>query len=103
MDMIDDYLDQLLNEKRNRIAKKTTYTKVTRQTKIDRALGALATKLAKEMNDPFYRRMVSFREKYFTMRKRIKQKYGPKVRARAVTGQGIGDIIEKMRKGKDDD
>lgn len=101
MSMIDDYLDEIINEKQ-RIAKKTTYTKVTRQTKIDRAIGALATKLAKEMDDPWYRRMVSFREKYFAMRRKIRVKYGPKVRARAVTGQGIGDIIEKMRKDKKD-
>lgn len=80
--------------------KKTSYVKVTRQTKIDRAIGQLATKLAKETDDPWYKKMVKFREKYFSMRDKIKTKYGPKVRARAVSGQGIGDIISKIRKQK---
>lgn len=94
MGILDDYLEEL-NE-----TKKTSYVKVTRQTKIDRAIGQLATKLAKEMNDPWYRKMVKFRDKYFSMRQKIKTKYGPKVRARAVSGKGIQDIIDKMRKSK---
>lgn len=94
--LIDEYLEDLSE------SKKTSYTKVTRQTKIDRAIGALATKLAKELDDPWYHKMVKFREKYFNMRQKIKQKYGPKVRARAVSGQGVSDIIKKIKdqKGK---
>jgi len=48
MDDIDKIVDEYLSE----VAKRTTITKVTRQTKIDRAIGALATKFAKEANDP---------------------------------------------------
>lgn len=94
MSKLDEYLEDITE------SKKTTYTKVTRQTKIDRAIGQLATKLAKEANDPWYRKMVKHREKYFSMRDKIKTKYGPKVRARAVSGKGIKDIIDKMRKNK---
>jgi len=94
MDILDDYLDHL-NE-----SKKTSFVKVTRQTKIDRAIGQLATKLAKETNDPWYRKMIKHRDKYFNFRNKIKTKYGPKVRARAVSGKGIQDIIDKMRKSR---
>lgn len=92
--MLDDYLDHLQE------AKKTSYVKVTRQTKIDRAIGQLATKLAKETDDPWYKKMVKFREKYFSMRDKIKTKYGPRVRGRAVSGKGIGDMIAKIKQQK---
>lgn len=98
MDRIDDYLDQILNEAGK--SKKTTFTKITRQTKIDRALGSLATRLAKAHDDPLYRKMVKFREKYFKYRDKIKTKYSPRVRTRAVTGQGISDLIVKAKKTK---
>jgi len=93
-DFLDDYLEELEE------SKKTSFIKVTRQTKVDRAIGALATKLAKEMNDPYYKKMVKFREKYFSMREKIKTKYGPKVRARAISGQGVGDIVKKIKDQK---
>ena len=95
MAMLDDYLDDL-----NESSKKTSFVKVTRQTKIDRAIGSLATKLAKETNDPWYRKMIKHREKYFSIRKKIKTKYAPKVRARAVSGKGIQDILDKMKQNK---
>jgi hypothetical protein len=90
-DLLDDYLEELEE------SKKTSFIKVTRQTKVDRAIGALATKLAKEMNDPYYKKMIKFREKYFSMREKIKTKYGPKVRSRAISGQGVGDIVKKIK------
>lgn len=96
---LDKYL-KILEEEQLEESKKTSFVKVTRQTKIDRAIGALATKLAKEMDDPYYKKMVKFREKYFAMRERIKTKYGPKVRSRAISGKGIGDLIEKIKKNK---
>jgi len=101
-DIIDTILEQYFDSLQENTTKKTTYAKVTRQTKIDRAIGALATKLAKEMNDPWYHKMVSFRKKYFDFRKRIKVKYGPKVRTRAVTGAGISDLIQKIKQNKQD-
>jgi len=91
-DMVDNYLDNLLE-----LQKRTTITKVTRQTKIDRAIGALATKYAKEMNDSLYKKMVKYRDKFFKFRARIKAKYGPRVRSRAIQGKGISDIIKKAK------
>jgi len=96
MDDIDKIVDEYLSE----VAKRTTITKVTRQTKIDRAIGALATKFAKEANDPLYKKMVKFREKFFKFRGRIKSKYGPRVRSRAIQGKGISDMLEKYKDKK---
>lgn len=93
-DQLDKYLETLKE------SKKTSFIKVTRQTKIERAIGALSTKLAKEMDDPYYKKMVKFREKYFAMRLKIRTKYGPKVRARAVSGKGIADLLQKIKKQK---
>lgn len=94
MSILGDYLDELEE------SKKTSFIKVTRQTKIDRAIGALSTKIAKELDDPYYKKMVKFRDKYFAMREKIKTKYGPRVRSRAISGKGISDIIEKIKKQK---
>jgi hypothetical protein len=95
--IVEEYLNNLQEDKKS---KSTSFAKITRQTKIDRAIGALSTKLAKEMNDPWYRKMVGFRKKYFDFRNKIKVKYGPKVRTRAVTGKGISDLIQKIKADK---
>jgi hypothetical protein len=100
IDDIDTILEQYFDYLQEEGAKKTSFAKITRQTKIDRAIGALATKLAKEMDDPWYHKMVSFRKKYFDFRNKIKVKYGPKVRSRAVTGKGVSDIVQKIKQGK---
>ena len=90
--MLDKYLDFL-----NEAGKRTSITKVTRQTKIDRAKGALATKYAKEVNDPLYSKMIRFREKFYKFRERIKAKYGPRVRSRAIQGKGLQGIDFKKK------
>jgi hypothetical protein len=95
-DIIDEMVDNYLSE----VSKRTTITKVTRQTKIDRAIGALATKYAKEANDPLYKKMVKWREKFFKFRGRIKSKYGARVRSRAIQGKGIGDMVKKFKDQK---
>ena len=100
--LIDQYLDFIQDgdDLKEGTSKKTSFAKITRQTKIDRAIGSLATKLAKETNDPWYKKMIRHREKYFKFRGMIKTKYKPKVRSRAVTGQGIGDLIDNIKKNK---
>lgn len=96
--LIDQYLEEIQDEMQE--SKKTSFIKVTRQTKIDRAIGSLATKLAKETGDSWYKKMVKHRDKYFKFRKMIKQKYAPRVRARAISGKGIGDMIGKLKQNK---
>lgn len=94
-------LDELLDEVQE--SKKTSFVKVTRQTKIDRAVGSLATQLAKANNDSWYNKMIKHRDKYFKFRKMIKQKYAPRVRSRAVSGGGIKDMLDKIKKNKGGD
>jgi len=94
-------LDEYLNEVQE--SKKTSFVKVTRQTKIDRAVGSLATQLAKANNDSWYKKMIKYRDKYFKFRKMIKQKYAPRVRSRAVSGGGIKDMLDKIKKNKSED
>ena len=95
--LVDDTLDDI-QEAAAFKAKRTTITKVTRQTKIDRAIGSLATKFAKETNDPLYKKLVKFREKFYKYREMIRKKYGPRVRSRALSGKGISDMLKDKQK-----
>jgi hypothetical protein len=88
--IIEDYLEE-------KVGKRTSITRVTRQTKIDRAVGNLATKYAKEVDDPMYHKMKKFRDKFFKYRKKIRDKYGPRVRSRAISGAGISDMVKKHK------
>ena len=78
MMLLEGYLDYLQEK-----PKRTSRTTITRQTKIQRATGQLATSLAKQKNDPLYKRMVYFRTKYFKYRAMIRKKYSPRVRSKA--------------------
>jgi hypothetical protein len=71
------YLDKLEE------GKKASRTVITRQTKIKRATGQLASKEAKEKGDPLYDKMIKYRELYFKYRDMIHTKYGPRVRSKA--------------------
>ncbi len=45
-----------------------------------------------------YRKLVKFRDRYFKYRERIRAKYGPRVRSRALSGKGISDMLKKNQK-----
>ena len=64
-------------------AKRTTRTTVSRQTKIRKAAGQLASSEARKRNDPLYQRMVKYRDLYYKYRRMIHKKYGPRVRSKA--------------------
>jgi len=98
MNKLDKYLDKIQITEAGYKAKRTSITRVTRQTKIDRAIGALSTKYAKETNDPMYKKMVRFRDKYFKYRELIRKKFGPRVRSRALSGAGISDMLKDKQK-----
>jgi len=78
--MLDNYLN-FLDEVEE--AKRTSRSTITRQTKIKRATGQLATSMARKKNDPIYKRMVYFRTQYYKYREMIRKKYSPRVRSRA--------------------
>ena len=77
MDVLDSYLDYL-NE-----GKRTSVTRVTRNTKIKRATGQLSTAAEKKKNDPLDKRMIYYRDLYYKYREKIHKKYAPRVRSRA--------------------
>lgn len=75
---LDEYLD-FLTEK----PKRTTRSTISRNTKIKRATGQLGTAMARQKNDPLYKRMVYFRDQYYKYREMIRKKYSPRVRSKA--------------------
>jgi len=98
MSKLDKYLEKIQVTEAGYKAKRTTITRVTRQTKIDRAIGALSTKYAKETNDPLYKKMVKYRDKFYKFRDLIRKKFGPRVRSRALSGKGISDMFKDKQK-----
>ena len=78
MTRLEEYLNYL-EEK----PKRTTRSTISRNVKIKRATGQLGTVMARQKNDPMYKRMVYFRTQYFKYREMIRKKYTPRVRSRA--------------------
>ena len=74
---INTYLNQLQE------AKKATLTKVSKEAKIKRVQGALATKMAKDKNDPMYDKMIKFKKKWQNIKDKIQTKYASRVRSKA--------------------
>ncbi|MCK5616083.1 hypothetical protein KAR91_80210 [Candidatus Pacearchaeota archaeon] len=78
MSVCEEYLAQIQNE-----AKRTSRTKVTRQTKIKRATSQLASIEARKKNDSLYKQMIRYRDLYFKYRAAIHKKYSPRTRSKA--------------------
>jgi len=74
---LDEYLDKIQE------AKKTTVTRVTRQAKISRAMGQLASVEARKKGDPMYDKMMHHKKLYKKFKKMVHKKYAARVRARA--------------------
>jgi len=75
--ILDDYLSDL-NE-----AKRTSTYRTTRNTKIKRATGQLATSAARKKNDPLYKNMIKYRKLYRIYKEKIHKKYSSRVRSQA--------------------
>ena len=75
---LDALTEQILDE-----AKRTSRTTISRNTKIKRATGQLASIEARKRNDPIYQRMVKYRTLYFKYREMLHRKYSPRVRSKA--------------------
>ena len=78
MDNLKEELDESLEE-----GKRTTRTTVTRQTKIARATGQMASAVGRKRNDPLYKKMIYYRELYYKYREALHKKYSPRVRSAA--------------------
>jgi hypothetical protein len=77
MMILNNYLISL-NE-----AKRTSRSKVTRQTKIKRATSQLASVEARKRNDSAYKQMIRYRDLYYKYRAIIHKKYSARVRSKA--------------------
>lgn len=76
---IDKIIDQKLTE-----AKKTSRSKTTRQSKIKRATGTMATSMARKKNDSIYKNMIKYRDLYYKYRTMVHKKYSARVRSKAL-------------------
>jgi hypothetical protein len=65
------------------MALQMSITRRTRDAKLKAAAGAFAIQMAKERKDPLYTKFKRFRDKFWAMKIRIKQKYGPKAMVKA--------------------
>jgi len=77
-DFINPIINDILNE-----SKRTTISRVTRKAKINRAIGSLSASLAKKTNDPLYKRMIFYKEKYVEAKRRLVAKYANRVKSQA--------------------
>ena len=89
--------EDLLQEKSG--TKRTTVTRVTRQTKIDRAIGSLSVQYAKAVNDPMYKKFKKYKDKWMKFKERIQMKYKARVRTAARQGGGIAHLLKDKQKG----
>jgi len=64
-------------------AKTTSQTRITRQAKISRAVGSLASNFAKQRNDPLHKRMLYHLDLYKKFKQQIMNKYASRVRGQA--------------------
>lgn len=99
-DIIHQVKQEIEKEVIEESTKRTTMTRITRQTKIDRAVGNLSTQYAKAKGDPLYKKMKKFKEKWLKYKKQIQAKYKARVRTAARQGTGISDLVKKFEGGK---
>jgi len=78
--VIDKYLEEIQNI--NEI-KKRSVTAISRQTKIKRATGVMATTVARKKNDPIYVKMMFHKKKWQEYKIQLMKKYSARVRSAA--------------------
>ena len=83
MDVLSEDILEELEDLLSEAPKRTSRAKISRQTKIKRATGQMASAQARKRNDPLYKRMIHFRELYYKYRAAVHKKYSPRVRSRA--------------------
>jgi hypothetical protein len=84
---IEDYFDESQQDPSDdfllETPKRTSRAVISRNTKIKRATGQMASAQARHRNDPLYKRMIHYRELYYKFREALHKKYGPRVRSAA--------------------
>ena len=79
LEELEEIVDMILTE----APKRTSRARITRQTKIKKATGQMASAQARKRNDPLYKRMIHYRELYYKYRQMVHRKYSPRVRSAA--------------------
>lgn len=77
MKILDEYLQKIQEAKRRSIST------ISRQAKISRATGAIATSMARQKNDPLFKRMQFHKKKWQEYKKQLMKKYANRARPRA--------------------
>ena len=78
MSILNEYINYL-NE-----GKTSSTSVISRQGKVNRAVGSLVVQKAREKNDPLYRHMKYYKELYKKFKAKIHQKYSSGVRQQAM-------------------
>jgi len=63
--------------------KKRSVTAISRQTKIKRATGVMATTVARKKNDPIYAKMMFHKKMWKKYKEQVMKKYSARVRSQA--------------------
>ena len=63
---------------------KQSLVKFDRKRKLDLLIGKVAAKMAKDNNDPLYRKYARLRKGYFAIKAKINAKYGARARKAAM-------------------
>lgn len=83
VDDMDEALQEGIDENLSEAPKRTSRAIVSRNTKIKKATGQMASAAARRRNDPLYKRMIHYRELYYKYRDAVHKKYSPRVRSAA--------------------
>ena len=80
---MDDKLLEEIEDILSEAPKRTSRAAISRNTKIKKATGQMASAQARKRNDPLYKRMIHYRELYYKYRAAVHKKYAPRVRSAA--------------------
>lgn len=85
MTLLESYLEIIQETDFDRIEeiKRTTRSVISRQAKIKRAIGSLASSAARKKNDPLYKNMVRYKSMYIKAKEQLMRKYAARVRSQA--------------------
>jgi hypothetical protein len=78
MTPLNDYLNFLNEDK-----KSSSTMRVSRQSKLNREIGKLSVRKAKQKDDPLYRKMMYYKELYLGLKAQLMKKYSSGVRSQA--------------------
>lgn len=77
MKIIEKYLQKIQEAKRRSIST------ISRQAKISRATGAMAASVARQKNDPLYKKMIFHKNMWKKYKEQVMKKYSNRVKQKA--------------------